>query len=171
MQLARLYETFAREQVLVLRYRDLREQPLETLRLIVDFLGLEQGHLSEVPAENVTTHASGSLANRGMSLALRTGDRLERVLPTGPWQRGRSVLVRHLQREQRPREPLRPEQRARLLPEVADDVRLLEQVTGSSYSDWLDGDRSAARRALEPRGRIGTAHNSIDRPLDRRPEP
>lgn len=58
-----------------------------------------------------------------------------------------------------------------LLPEVADDVRLLEQVTGSSYSDWLDGDRSAARRALEPRGRIGTAHNGIDRPLDGRPEP
>ena len=30
-QLARLYETFPREQVLVLRYRDLREQPAEAL--------------------------------------------------------------------------------------------------------------------------------------------
>jgi len=58
-----------------------------------------------VPAENVTTHASETLANRVMSLALRTGDRFERLLPTGPWRRGREVLSRHLQREQRPRQP------------------------------------------------------------------
>jgi hypothetical protein len=169
-QLARLYETFPREQVLALRYRDLREEPAETLRLIVDFLGLEQGHVEEVPAENVTTHASGSVSNRAMSLALRAGDRLERVLPRGPWQRGREVLSRHLQREQRPRQPLLPEQRAQLLPAVADDVRRLEEVTGASFGDWLDGARAVGRRPLQPQGRIGTAHNSIDRPLDARRE-
>jgi len=167
-QLARLYETFPREQVLVLRYRELREEPTQTLRMIVDFLGLEQGHLREVPAENVTTHASETLANRAMSLALRTGDRFERLLPDGPWRRGREVLSRHLQREQRPRQPLRPEQRAQLLPAVAEDVRRLEEVTGSSFADWLDGGRAVGRRALQPHGRIGTAHNSIDRPLDAR---
>jgi len=47
-------------------------------------------------------------------------------------------------------------------------VRLLEEVTGSSFADWLDGGRAAGRRPLQPQGRIGTAHNSIDRPLDAR---
>ena len=52
------------------------------------------------------------------------------------------------------------------MPLVADDVRLLEQVTGQAFGDWLEPRVSRARRALDPGGKIGTAHNSIDRPLD-----
>jgi hypothetical protein len=165
-QLARLYETFPREQVLVLRYRDLREQPAEALALIVDFLDLEPGRVSEVPAENVTAHASGTFGNRAVSAALRAGDRVERVLPNRLWTPARAAMSRRLQREQRPRQPLTDQQREQLVPLVADDVRLLEQVTGQSFGDWLEPRVSRARRALDPGGKIGTAHNSIDRPLD-----
>jgi hypothetical protein len=76
-------------------------------------------------------------------------------------------LSRHLQREQRVREPLTPDQRAALLPHFSEDVLLLEKVTGESFAEWLDSDvgRFGGRAALRPVGRIGTAHQSIDRPI------
>ena len=43
-------------------------------------------------------------------------------------------------------------------------------LPGASFADWLDGNRPVGRRPLQPHGRIGTAHNSIDRPLDIRRE-
>jgi len=141
-------------------------RPAEALALIVDFLRLEPGRVTEVPAEKVTAHASGTLGNRAVSAALRVGDRVERVLPHRLWKPARDAMSRRLQREQRPRQPLTDHQREQLVPLVADDVRLLERVTGQSFGDWLEPRVSLARRALEPGGKIGTAHNSIDRPLD-----
>ena len=75
------------------------------------------------------------------------------------------MLSRHLQREQRPRQPLLPEQRDALVGHFVDDVALLEKLTGESFADWVDVHRSTARSELRPNGRIGTAHNSIDRPI------
>jgi Sulfotransferase family len=164
-QLERLYATFPREQVLVLRYRHLREDPLGTLDRICGFLGVEQGILGDVPPENVTTHASHSLRNQVLSTALHVGHAVEHRLPRAWWPRIDALLARTLQREQRPRQPLTPAQRAELVPGFADDVALLERVTGESFADWLDPHGPAPRSALQPSGRIGTAYNSIDRPL------
>jgi hypothetical protein len=126
--------------------------------------------VTETTAENVTTHASGSLVNQAVARALRIGTSLETALPgpldkaVGPANR---VLSRHLQREQRPREPLRQEQRAALIPHFTDDVQRLEKLTGESFGDWVDLDvgRFGGRQQLRPSGRIGTAHQSIDRPI------
>lgn len=164
-QLASLWSHFPRENTLVLRYQDLRESPLPTLDRICSFLGVETGVLAEVPAENVTTHASHSPANRAVAQALRLGTALDHRLPGSPLGAVNRALSRHLQREQRPRQPLTPDQRDALIPRVADDVRRLEALTGESFAHWLDAHRDSRRSALTPQGRIGTAHNSIDRPI------
>ena len=71
-QLRRLFGLVPREQVLLLlRYRDLRETPVETLDTIFDLLGVETGAVSEIPAENVTTHVTDSTRNRVIGAALR----------------------------------------------------------------------------------------------------
>jgi hypothetical protein len=169
-QLDRLWGLFAREQTLILRYRDLREQPADTLDRISAFLGVQTGLVTETTAENVTAHATPSRVNLAVARALRAGVSLEHALPS-PASRGmaaaNSFLSRHLQREQRVREPLTLEQREALLPHFTDDVVLLEKLTGESFSDWLDLDvaRFGGRTQLRPVGRIGTAHQSIDRPL------
>jgi hypothetical protein len=169
-QLALLWTLFPREQTLVLRYRDLRESPAETLDRITGFLGVGTGLVTETTAENVTTHATTSPVNRAVARALRIGSSLEGALPN-PLDRGvgpvNRFLSRHLQREQRVREPLTLHQREALLPHFTDDVRLLEQLMGESFADWLDLDvnRFGGRAQLRPAGRIGTAHQSIDRPI------
>jgi len=169
-QLDQLWTLFPREQTLVLRYRELRESPAETLDLITGFLGVRTGVVTETTAENVTAHASRSLVNQSVARVLRAGSSLESQLP-GPLSRGMGpvnrFLSRHLQREQRVREPLTAQQRGALISEFTEDVHLLERVTGESFSDWLDPDvyRFGDRAPLSPLGRIGTAHQSIDRPI------
>jgi Sulfotransferase domain len=169
-QLALLWDLFPREQTLVLRYRELRESPGETLDRISAFLGVQTGLVTETSAENVTTHATISPVNRALARALRVGSSLEGALPR-PLDKSvepaNRLLSRHLQREQRVREPLTLDQRAALLPHFTDDVALLEQLTGESFADWLDldVDRFGGRAQLRPVGRIGTAHQSIDRPI------
>jgi hypothetical protein len=169
-QLEHLWSLFPREQTLVLRYRELRESPAGTLNRITTFLGVAPGVVTETTAENVTTHASPSPVNRAVAQALRFGSSVEARLPN-PLARGlgptNRFLSRHLQREQRIREPLTRDQRAALIPHFTQDVTLLEQVTGESFAEWLDVDvgRFGGRAALKPAGRIGTAHQSIDRPI------
>ena len=67
-QLAYLFTLFPREQVLVLRYRRLVDEPAPTLDRICAFLGVETGLLTEIPRQNVTSHPEHTLAHRAVSL-------------------------------------------------------------------------------------------------------
>lgn len=169
-QLDLFWTLFPREQTLVVRYRELRESPAETLDRITAFLGVRTGLVTETTAENVTAHATISPVNRLVAHGLRMGTALEGTLPS-PFAAGvrpaNRFLSQHLQREQRLREPLTLDQRETLLPHFTDDVRLLEGLTGESFAEWLDldVDRFGGRAQLRPAGRFGTAHQSIDRPI------
>ncbi|MBA2769673.1 MAG: hypothetical protein H0U35_11190 [Sporichthyaceae bacterium] len=78
----------------------------------------------------------------------------------------RDWLSRYLQREQRVREPLRPEQRAALLPYLADDVRRLADLLNEPFDDWHRHSRTAI--VAEPDRKFGTGYTSIDDPFGER---
>jgi hypothetical protein len=164
-QLQRLLSRFPREQVLVLRYWQLRDEPSQTLDRICHFLGVEAGMLNEVPAANVTTHATPSLRNRMLSALLRALAAVDQYLPGPLVHRGGEALSRMIQSEQRRRSPLTVEQRAELIPHFAADVALLEDLTGESFADWLQAAPRTYRAEVNPVGPFGTAYQSIDRPL------
>jgi sulfotransferase family protein len=136
-QLAHLYEVFPREQVFVFRYRTLLEQPAQVLDQICAFLGVPQGVLAEVPRENVTAHPQVTLRHRALSRVLRAGAAASTVLPGKTEAAVVGALERRLQQDAPPRQPLTWEERQALIPAFAADVRLLEGVTGESFSDWL----------------------------------
>lgn len=167
-QLRHLYSVFPREQVHVVLYRDLRQHPAETLDGICSFLGVDTGVVCDLPAENVTAEAPHSALHQFVggvlrALAHRLPDPLERRVTTS----GRRVL----QREQRTRTPLTVTERERLIPEFDADITLLESLTGLRLEHWRDPSNGTARRPLEIRGRFGTAHQSIDRPVPGEPSP
>jgi hypothetical protein len=164
-QLQRLYARFPREHVLVLRYQQLHDEPERTLDRICAFLGVDTGVISEIPAENVTTHVTASQRNRTLAVVLRAGAAIERHLPPPVWRSTEAFLSQRIQTEQRRREPLTAAQRAELLPHFEQDIALLEELTGLAFDEWRQAEHSPRRKDIRPDGRIGTAFNSIDQPI------
>jgi len=158
-QLQYLYTLFPREQVLVIRYRLLVDDPAQTLDRICAFLGVAQGILAQIPRQNVTSHPESTLGHRAVSLAQRAGSAVGGRIPglttatlTGP-------LERFLQRHSRERRPLSWQQRQELLPRFESDIELLESVLGEEFRDWLrPRERSGGMVGSRPAGQ-GQARN------------
>jgi hypothetical protein len=158
-QLEHLFQVFPREQVLVLRYRDLVDSPGTTLDRICAFLGVETGVVTEIPRQNVTTHPESTLTHRALAALARAGDAAGRVLPDRAAAAVTRRLEGFLQRGGRERQPLSWEQRQAMLPVFAADIKLLERVLDADFGDWLEPrPRSGGMVGSRPRGQ-GQARN------------
>jgi hypothetical protein len=162
-QLQRAFALFPREQLLVLRYRRLIDEPVAALDLICSFLGVEVGLLTEIPRENVTAHPEPTLSHRAVSLGMRAGDAVGRLLPGTVATLATRRLEDFLQRGRRGRQPLSWDQRQTLLPRFEADVQLLGTLLGEDFSDWLaPRDRSGNIVGSRPAGQ-GQARNGLRR--------
>jgi Sulfotransferase family len=172
-QVEHLYRYFPPRQVLLLRYRDLRNEPERTIARVCNFLGVDPYAVRSLPALNVTADVSVSPVNELLRRVMRSGSSLAYKLPGRvPETIGRLVgtpTLRLLQRHQRTRQPLTVEERKALIPEFASDIALLERVTGASFQDWLDPGNSLSRPPLGGAVRVGATFNTIDRPLEEAP--
>ena len=160
-QLQHAFELFARDQVLVLRYRTLVDEPARTLARICGFLGVADDVLTEIPRQNVTSQPDRTLGHRAASLAMRAGDALGRRLPAGGAAAHAASyrLERYLQRDGRERQPLGWEQRQALLPKFAGDIGLLSELLGEDFGDWTaPRERSGGMVGARPFGQ-GQAKN------------
>jgi hypothetical protein len=158
-QLDYAYSLFPREQVLVVRYRLLVDEPAATLDRICAFLGVETGVVGEISRENVTAHPEHTLGHRAASLAMRAGHAAGRLVPGDAAAGATRWLERFLQRGRRERQPLGWEQRQALLPKFEDDIKLLEKVLGEDFGDWLaPRPRSGGMVGARPEGQ-GQAKN------------
>lgn len=144
-QVRHLFELFDREQVLILRYRDLRETPAYTLDRVCGFLGVETGVVDVVPQANVNFSVADTPVNGVLRYLLRTGGRIGHHYPV--WlrkaARGPLLTVLHRERGRRPRPTMA--QRAEVLPAFVDEIRLLEEITGTAYDDWTRVTTDSAR--------------------------
>ena len=152
-QLDHAFSLFPREQVHVLRYRRLIDDPAGTLNGICGFLGVDTGLLSEIPRENVTAHPEQTMAHRAVSLGMRVSAAVGRQLPGSAATAATHRLERFLQRGRRERQPLSWEQRQAILPKFTADIKLLETVLGEDFSDWrAPRDRSGSMVGARPPG-------------------
>jgi hypothetical protein len=143
-QVQHLYQVFPREQVLLLRYRELRDAPAATLHRACEFLGVRTGVLRAIPRENVNRHlVEDNGVNRVLRGMLRTGGQFGHRFPLPLRLAARGPLLTVLHRKRGHRPVTTPQERAALLPLFADDIALLQDVTGRRYDDWLSVDRHA----------------------------
>ncbi|HEX6519371.1 MAG TPA: sulfotransferase [Streptosporangiaceae bacterium] len=152
-QLDHLFQLFPREQVLIFRYRRILDEPARVLDEICAFLGVAQGIISEVPRENVTAHPERSAVHEALSRVLRGTEAAGRRLPGTAGAAVSARLERILQRDAPPRQPLTWAERQAVLPALESDIRLLEKITGSDFSDWLrPRERSGGQVGTRPAG-------------------
>lgn len=144
-QLRDLYRHVPREQVLVLRYREVVDDPAATLARVFAFLGVPPIEVAEIPADNARGYVGPGVRNAVLGRVIRAGAWAGQFAPPEHWRRLSVPLVGQLHRggsADRPR--LTPEQRAALLEPLREDIALLEEVTGESYADWLDPERAGS---------------------------
>lgn len=169
-QVQDLYRCFPADRVLLLRYRDLCDEPQAVLGVVCRFLGVDAGAVDTVPAANVTADVSDSAVNETLRRLMRSGESLAYKLPGRiPEFLGRTIgspTLRLLHRQQKMRRGPSPEERRALIPRFAADVALLEELTGMSFAEWLDPDDSLARLPVDGNVRVGATFDTIDRPLE-----
>jgi hypothetical protein len=153
-QLADLFEHFPREQVLLLRYRDLVDQPSETVDRVCRFLGVADQEVSTVPSDNSRPFVSPGPRTRAIGPVIRAGAKAGALLPPQAWRRISRPLVGQLHsRGNRARPRLTTEQRTALREPLLEDIDLLERVTGEDFGTWRehrDGATFAARSTGAP---------------------
>ena len=137
-QLEHLYSVFPREQVFVLRYRQLIDDTAQVLDRICEFLGVRTGVVTTIPGANVKDWAPDTAINRAVQKGFRVGAAAGAHLPPQVWRQVEKPLLAVLQRGHHRRPSLPVEQRRQLLPYFRTDNALLSQLTGVDHSDWLN---------------------------------
>jgi sulfotransferase family protein len=136
-QLQNLYTHYDPAQVHVLRYRQLVDEPAETLDRICQFLGVRTGAVSAIGSSNVSTWVPDSPVNTVLRRTIRAGAHLGQFAPPQVWRTVERPLRAALHRGHRNRPEPDPIVRMELVARFADDIALLSQLTGEDYSDWL----------------------------------
>ncbi|MFG1606647.1 sulfotransferase family protein [Actinoplanes sp. NPDC049265] len=145
-QVQHLFERVDRERVLLLRYRDLKDRPVETLDRVCAFLGVATGRLPVIPRENVNRHVvEDNAVNRVLRALLRAGGTYGHHFPVPLRLAARGPLLTLLHRKNGTRPGTTPAIREALLPYFKADIALLEKITGESYDDWLEVERHATK--------------------------
>lgn len=150
-QVRHLFERIDRERVLLLRYRDLKDDPVATLDRVCAFLGVRTGLLPLIPKENVNRHVvEDNAVNEVLRGLLRLGGAIGHHFPVPLRLAARGPLLTLLHRKSGRRPGTTPAMREALLPYFADDIALLEKITGERYDDWLEVERHATREESPP---------------------
>jgi hypothetical protein len=150
-QVQHLFERIDRDRVLLLRYRELKDEPVATLDRVCAFLGVRTGLLPEIPKENVNRHVvEDNAVNQVLRGLLRAGGTVGHRFPVPLRLAARGPLLTLLHRQNGRRPGTTPAMREALLPYFADDIALLEKITGERYDDWLEVERHATREQSPP---------------------
>ena len=158
-QLSHLYSVFPREQVLVLRYMWLVEEPQRTLDTVCRFLGVEEGLLDEAPAQNVGTYVPPTRLTRVLQTTMRAGAAVGRHFPPRCGARLSIPLLFLLQRAPEHRPELAPEDRADLIDYFSEDITVLEELTGWDLAAWRTyrpGGTYSVRKSWAPSRRLAS---------------
>jgi hypothetical protein len=135
-QLRDLYRHVPREQVFLLRYRQLVDTPRETLDRVSAFLGVESGVAHTVAPENVKPYVADTPRYRALARVARAGAALGAYAPPQVWRQASRPLVAALHAGRAPRPQMPVEVRREVLGPLLEDIALLEELTGESFADW-----------------------------------
>ena len=148
-QLQHLYRYVDPARVLVLRYRDVVDEPRATVDRACRFLGISTGAVASIPRDNARAFVEPGWRPQLLGPVVRAGAWAAQFAPPQVWRRASVPLVARLAGPDAGTRPLLdPRQRERLVPAFSRDIALLERLTGEEFSDWLS---STSRGSFDQR--------------------
>jgi hypothetical protein len=135
-QLHDLYRHVPRDNVFLLRYRQLVDNPRQTLDRVSAFLGVASGIAHTVAPENVKPYVPDSAWYRVLARVMRAGSALGAYAHPQVWRQVSRPLLAGLHAGGASRPPLPVEVRREVLDPLLPDIELLEELTGESFDDW-----------------------------------
>ncbi len=156
-QLAHLFSLFPREQVHIIRYLDLVDAPAETLDAVCRFLGVAEGLVTEVPARNVGGYVPPTRYAQVLRAAFRGGASIGRHFPPQVWRTASLPLQWLIQRTPQHRPELAESERAQLVDYFAEDIDIVEEITGWDLQAWRnyrEGGTYSVRKSWAPSRRL-----------------
>lgn len=137
-QLTHLFEHVDPKQNLVVRYRDIIDDPQITLNRACEFLGIDTDLVTAIPQDNSRSYVEPGLRASVVGPVIRAGAYLGQYAKPELWRRASVPLIKALGGPGETHRPhLTPEQREQLIPAFAEDIALLRRTTGQDFSDWL----------------------------------
>jgi len=138
-QLRRVYDSFPKEQVLVLFFDDFRRSPKEVYRKVIAFLNLPDDGREHFPVVNPAKRARFPFLNRLLRAPPEPLMNLVRRLSGTPLLAPLIRLHGHIVKRNVVRvssAPLSEEMRKKIVASYADDIRELESLVGRDLSAW-----------------------------------
>ena len=136
-QLADLYSRVDREQVLLLRYRDLIDEPATTLDRVSAFLGgFDTGVVNRIPPDNHRPYVVPSTRAALLGRAVRTGATLGAFTHPQRWRQLSRPLIRALQADRNAPRPRLGPNRPRA---AAGQLRRGHRPAGAGHRSELPG--------------------------------
>ena len=155
-QVQDLFDHFPREQVLLLRYKALVDQPDQVLNRVFGFLGVEGQEIASIPSDNSRPFVRNGVRARTVGPVIRAGASVGALLPPQVWRKLSKPLINQLHKGGEASRPkLTPEQREQLVAPHLEDIELLERLTGESFEEWKayrEGSSFVSRRSAVTRG-------------------
>ena len=137
-QLEHLHRYVDKERILVVRYRDLVDEPRATVDRVSRFLGIREGLVGSIPRDNSRSFVPPGWRPRLFGPVVRGGARLGQFAPPQVWRRIHPLSIGLLSdRDEADRPRLDAVRRQRLVDAYADDIGLLSELTGQDFEDWL----------------------------------
>lgn len=127
--LARVYEHFPTEQVLVIFYEDFRDNPHQVWQTTQTFLGVKDDGRTEFPVVNKSRATSSEWLRHGLQVLRRIKKKLGITAGIGNTRLVQSIIFGK-------KKPLSPAFRQELQDYFQDDIALLAQLTGRDLSRW-----------------------------------
>ncbi len=156
-QLQHLLTLFPRSQLHVIRYLELVDTPVEALDAVCRFLGVDEGLVSEVPARNVGGYVPPTRYTKVLRAAFRHGAAVGSHLPPPVWRKASLPLQWLIQRTPQHRPELPETERAKLVDYFADDIDIVEEITGWDLRAWRiyrEGGTYSVRKSWAPSRRL-----------------
>jgi hypothetical protein len=150
-QLERYFEVFGRERVHVMLFDDLTRDGAGVIRGVLEFLGVDPALAAAPPTANENRRVKSARLQRFIFMP-RLLMPLAPMLRRFPLVRSVRTKLLDMNSEARPRAPMDPALRRRLLDEQAPEIEKLGRLIGRDLSAWLErGEQQSSVAASTPR--------------------